>query len=339
MSVLATALGSSVQCGPRRPAAAPAASRLRISAFRPRLGALAASSSAAQAASARQRQGLLTVATYPEPETEKVRIARCRSGARRRRRRRRRMCRRFCRRSSRRSPPLRCSRPPAPRRSARRSTSRRSGSRRSPAAAPTSSLNLRSCRRRCPSRCLETQRCGNSCALLWSHRVLCSGQPAAAHGPVLLLLPPLLLNLMPEAQVASSRIVPAIVLCIGSWACAAAVREDLPTFAVVVVLLRMVPPALRCCQCCSRGWHALPAACRHTWLALAAAACFARSWLDSAFTIKRGYPELYVTACRCRMRRRRRRRRRSRVRPCCLLFACLLVAQLVPLLLLRRLVA
>ncbi|KAI7840928.1 hypothetical protein COHA_005359 [Chlorella ohadii] len=73
MSVLATALGSSVQCGPRRPAAAPAASRLRISAFRPRLGALAASSSAAQAASARQRQGLLTVATYPEPETEKER--------------------------------------------------------------------------------------------------------------------------------------------------------------------------------------------------------------------------------------------------------------------------
>ncbi|PRW44940.1 lysine-specific demethylase 2A-like [Chlorella sorokiniana] len=72
MSVLATALGS-VQCGLRRPAAAPAASRLRVSAFRPRLGALAASSSAAQAASARQRQALLTVATYPEPETEKER--------------------------------------------------------------------------------------------------------------------------------------------------------------------------------------------------------------------------------------------------------------------------
>lgn len=77
MTVLATTLGSSVQCGLRRPAAAPAASRLRVSAFRPRLGALAASSSAAEAAGARQRQALLTVATYPEPETEKVRNARC----------------------------------------------------------------------------------------------------------------------------------------------------------------------------------------------------------------------------------------------------------------------
>lgn len=77
MTVLATALGSSVQCGLRRPAAALAASRLRVSAFRPRLGALAASSSAAEAAGARQRQALLTVATYPEPETEKVRNARC----------------------------------------------------------------------------------------------------------------------------------------------------------------------------------------------------------------------------------------------------------------------
>lgn len=160
MSALATAAAAgSVQCGLRRPAAAPAASRLRISAFRPRLGALAASSSAEQAASVRQRQALLTVATYPEPETEKVRIPRriepaAPSGPA------------AAPAAALLPPPLTrscgpCATAPPVCRSGRPSTSPRSGSRRSPAAARTFSRSLRSCRRRCPSPCPATQRCAS----------------------------------------------------------------------------------------------------------------------------------------------------------------------------------
>lgn len=59
----------------------------------------------------------------------------------------------------------------------------RSGSRRSPAGAPTSSQSLRSCRRRCPSRCRATPRCGRAALGHPGLGLVCSSSGAGSRMP------------------------------------------------------------------------------------------------------------------------------------------------------------